>query len=299
MVTGPVSARLDDGRRLHLQHGPMDLVLEVTASPAVAERAEAAAWQRFVEVLDELVPQLAVLRTAVAPDVVVEGSIARRMVDAAGAFGDVFVTPMAAVAGSVAQEVCETIAAVGGVHRAYVNNGGDIAFHLADGESLSVGLVGAVDAAGPDATTTITAASGIRGVATSGWGGRSFSLGIADAVTVLATTAALADVAATLVANAVDLPGHPGVERLPADVLDPDSDLGGRLVTVDVGPLAPFEVALALDRGQAEADRLLAANPDLRGVVIALAGSRRVIGSTSLARWPDPAPREDAAHVAR
>jgi ApbE superfamily uncharacterized protein (UPF0280 family) len=32
-------------------------------------------------------------------------------------------------------------------------------------------------------------------------------------VTVLARDAATADAAATLIANAVDLPGHPGVER--------------------------------------------------------------------------------------
>ena len=78
----------------------------------------------------------------------------------------------------------------------------------------------------------------MRGVATSGWRGRSFSLGIADAVTVFAGTAAVADAAATLIANAVDLPGHPAFARAPARRCDPQSDLGERLVTVDVGPLA-------------------------------------------------------------
>ena len=52
----------------------------------------------------------------------------------------------------------------------------------------------------------------MRGIATSGWRGRSFSLGIADAVTVLAATAAEADAAATVIANAVDLPGHPAID---------------------------------------------------------------------------------------
>ena len=73
------------------------------------------------------------------------------------------------------------------------------------------------------------------GVATSGRHGRSFSLGIADAVTVLARTASQADAAATIIANAVDLPGHPAVRRMPANELQPDSDLGARPVTRDVG----------------------------------------------------------------
>ena len=68
----------------------------------------------------------------------------------------------------------------------------------------------------------------MRGVATSGWRGRSFSLGIADAVTVLAATAAAADAAATIIANAVDLPGHPAIARRPASELEDDSDLGDR-----------------------------------------------------------------------
>ena len=68
-----------------------------------------------------------------------------------------------------------------------------------------------------------------RGIATSGRHGRSFSLGIADAVTVLARTASQADAAATIIANAVDLPGHPAIVRCRRDELQPDSDLGARL----------------------------------------------------------------------
>ncbi len=94
----------------------------------------------------------------------------------------------------------------------------------------------------------------MRGVATSGWRGRSFSLGVADAVTVLAASAALADAAATLIANAVDIPGHPAIRRTPACDLDPQSDLGERRVTVAVGPLTPDEIDRALALGAAEAE---------------------------------------------
>jgi hypothetical protein len=102
----------------------------------------------------------------------------------------------------------------------------------------------------------VGAADPVRGVATSGRGGRSLSLGIADSVTVLARTAAAADAAATLVANAVDLPDHPGIERVPARELDPDSDLGARLVVVGCGPLSPVEAEAALERGKIEARRM-------------------------------------------
>ena len=93
--------------------------------------------------------------------------------------------------------------------RAYVNNGGDIALHLADGEQFTVGLMDRPDRHGLMRTMIIDADDPARGIATSGRHGRSFSLGIADAVTVLARTASQADAAATIIANAVDLPAIP------------------------------------------------------------------------------------------
>ncbi len=89
---------------------------------------------------------------------------------------------------------------------------------------------------------------------------------VADAATVLARTGAEADAAATLIANAVDLPGHAAIERLPACELAPDSDLGGRLVTTGVGPLAAAEIAAALDRGLRVAEDFRA-----RGLIAAAA----------------------------
>jgi ApbE superfamily uncharacterized protein (UPF0280 family) len=101
----------------------------------------------------------------------------------------------------------------------------------------------------------VSADQAVRGIATSGWRGRSFSLGIADAVTVLADTAAMADAAATIIANAVDLPGHAAIERRPARDLAPDNDLGDRPVTVAVGALSEAEKARALERGCRAAER--------------------------------------------
>ncbi|TIX03540.1 MAG: UPF0280 family protein, partial [Mesorhizobium sp.] len=104
--------------------------------------------------------------------------------------------------------------------RAYVNNGGDSALHLGSGQSMTLAIAGTGH--GLADRIAIHAEDGVRGVATSGWRGRSFSLGIADAVTVLARTGAEADAAATLIANAVDLPGHRAIERVHARDIVPD-----------------------------------------------------------------------------
>ena len=64
----------------------------------------------------------------------------------------------------------------------------------------------------------------------------------------MAKTAAQADAAATIIANAVDLPNHPAVVRCPANEVQPDSDLGARLVTRDVGFLTSSEIRSRLKR---------------------------------------------------
>jgi ApbE superfamily uncharacterized protein (UPF0280 family) len=127
---------------------------------------------------------------------------------------------------------------------------------------------------------TIRAADPVRGIATSGWRGRSFSLGIADAVTVLACTAAMADAAATMIANAVDL-DHPGILRRPARDLQCDSDLGPRLVTCAVPPLSPPDRALALDRGLAAAEACRARGL-IEGAALFLQGDARATGMPAL-----------------
>lgn len=267
---------LPDGVRLHLHHGPIDLIL--WADDAARAGAYARATRRFATVLKELVAELPDLRRADPPPL--RGGVARRMQAATAPFLPEFVTPMAAVAGAVADEVLSVMAADPGLRKAYVNNGGDIALHLAPGERLTAAMAGgrvAVEAAAP-----------WRGIATSGWRGRSHSLGIADAVTVLAGTAAAADAAATLIANAVDLPGHPAVRRRPACELAPDSDLGHRLVTVGVGVLTPAETAAALDRGAAAAADYLA-----RGLIgaafLMLDGQTRSLGAGADHLLPEPA----------
>lgn len=264
----PLARLLPDGR-LHLQHGPIDLVVEATAMdasqldrphdasiPSTVARAYRAAARRFETVLPDLCRELSALRGPTCAGRL-RGTVARRMEAATLPYAaETFVTPMAAVAGAVAEAVLAALLDAGEFRRASVNNGGDIALHLGPDESVRIGLVDRPEAPSLFATTTIGAGDGIRGIATSGWRGRSLSRGIADAVTILAGTAAEADAAATIVANAVDLPGHPAVVRLPARDVQSDSDLGHRLVTRAVGPLGPDEIDEALRAGLAKADDL-------------------------------------------
>jgi ApbE superfamily uncharacterized protein (UPF0280 family) len=238
---------LPDGR-LHLHHGPIDCIVRAWGTAAEVGSAYAQVSAAFPHVLPDLCAELAVLRRPAGPDV--SGAVARRMRAATLPFAtDHFITPMAAVAGSVADHLLAALCQGRRLEKAFVNDGGDIAFHLAPGAALRCGLVTDAAAAMPDGLFALTHDLPVRGLATSGAGGRSFSLGIADSVTVLARSAAAADAAATLIANAVDLPGHPAIRRVPACALDPDSELGGRLVTREVGGLEDEEIARALAGG--------------------------------------------------
>lgn len=257
----PSARTLPDGRRLLLQQGPIDLVIEAVGEQSAVKAAHKAAILRFDGLLAELCDELKLLRTAVSRTSPLPlGPVARRMHAAVSPFAtSSFITPMAAVAGSVAQEILGVMCQAAPLTRAYVNNGGDIALYLAPGEQFRIGLVKRPDQSEFFATATIRPEDGVAGIATSGYPGRSFSLGIAEAVTVLAPTAAMADAAATVIANAIDLPGHLAIERLPASSIQSDSDLGERLVTRKVGSLAVGEIETALAAGLAEAERLRAA----------------------------------------
>ncbi len=246
----PHSQELGDGR-LHLQHGPIDVVLKAWGCETEVAAARHAATRRFASILTELVGELDELRLDMARRPRVTTPVAMRMTEACAAFPDFFVTPMAAVSGAVADELIAVMTGAARLDKAFVNDGGDVAIYLDEGQSLSIGVVGDFTRfAVPQmhASLELVAGQPVRGIATSGAQGRSFSLGISDSITVLAQNAALADAAATLIANAVDME-HPQIVRRPACDLDPDSDLEGRLVTGLVPPLTAGQIAGALGQG--------------------------------------------------
>jgi hypothetical protein len=312
-MSGPVGRRFDDGR-LHFQHGPIDLVITLDGPTEVVDIAARRGWERFQTILGELASELTLLRQPLTPhgeafrqrrslvpcdtgEVVpsdalrgiaarctsgrgeneLKGDVARAMVRACQPFADRFITPMAAVAGAVADAILASMRPMPPLRRALINNGGDIAFYLAEGERVTIGLAARPEDLDIAGTITLSSSDPTRGVATSGWRGRSQSLGIADAVTVLAANAAAADAAATIIANAVHI-DHPAIARRPAHEVKDDSDLGDLPVTVAVGRLPDEAVMQALRGGEAEAMRHLQAGL-IHGAVLLLQGQIRVIGT--------------------
>ena len=308
-----VRRRLASGR-WHFQHGPIDCLIDAEGEAGVAVACIEQAWSRFRGVLDELVDERPLLRadlaSAGAGAIAPRGAVARRMVAACRphACEGRFITAMAAVAGSVAEELI-TFFDRPGIARAAVNNGGDIALHLRGDATYAIGVVADADRtalahrclpersegfrpAGAPGRFTLCASSPVRGIATSGWRGRSFSLGIADAVTTLASTASAADAAATVIGNAVDVDAA-GIVRRPASEVRDDSDLGERLVTVDVAALSARDVEAALDAGARQAAREIASGR-IVAAILQLQGRVRVCGtiavSTSPSSLPEPVP---------
>ena len=280
-MNGPEISWLPDKHRLHFNHGPIDLIVEAFGETGEVRAAYQQAAERFQTILDELVEELAELRRpASSRPRDFDRPTARRMEAAVAPLAGQFITPMAAVAGSVADEMMAAMVAGRSIERAYVNNGGDIALHIARGHKVSVAI--ANTGHGLADRLTIHWQDAVRGIATSGWRGRSFSLGIADAVTVLAANGAAADAAATLIANAVDLPGHAAIDRQPARNLVPDSDLGDRLVTRNVGLLAVADVEAALEAGFSVAETLRRQG-SIQSAALYLGGRTRISGTHELA----------------
>jgi uncharacterized protein len=274
-----------------MNDGPIDLIVEAFGDSVEIQKAYLAATARFSSVLDELCGELSFLRGRATPESMIpRGSIARRMLAAVLPFtARGFITPMAAVAGAVAEEILEGMTSAAELVRAYVNDGGDIAIHLSAGQHFSVGMVDDPTWQ-PSATdfpllgrVQIGHAHQARGIATSGRHGRSFSLGIADAVTVLAPRAAMADAAATVIANAVDLPGNCAITRVPAREIAPDSDLGDIPVTRSVPSLVPTEIVEALERGSQVARELLR-DGLICAAALHLQGETQVVGRVAQAK---------------
>jgi ApbE superfamily uncharacterized protein (UPF0280 family) len=291
---GAFAGRLESGS-LFLQHGPINLVINIDGTPQAVIDAEAQLFLSFPRWLGELVDELPRLRAREQAGMPLpNGIIARAMTTAVIPFSDRFVTPMAAVAGAVSDAAVSLISRVPQVRRAIVNNGGDIALWLSPGERARVGVITSDNGMTIEAALDISHDSAIRGVATSGWRGRSMSFGIADAVTVVASTAAMADAAATVIASATNIT-DPAVIRQPANELEEDSELGKRLVTVDVGHLTASACQRALNEGLVAARRAIGTGI-IAGVALSVQGRWATAGQplNKLQRLSIPARNGDA-----
>jgi len=155
-------------------------------------------------------------------------------------------TPMAAVAGSIADGVADFLFQKG-VSKVIVDNGGDIAVRLSQGETARAGVRSDVASAEITHVIMLDARCPSWGISTSGLGGRSFTRGIASAATVVAHSSARADAAATDIANACFFQDT-GIVQVPAGQLDPLTDIPDILVTVLVNQLKPDTIDRSLKR---------------------------------------------------
>ena len=193
--------------------------------------------------------------------------LALRMLESVRRVGDHDLTPMAAVAGTIADAVADWVFDRGAT-RAVVENGGDIAVRLGGGESVTVGVRPSVTGGRLSHCLHLDARRSSWGIATSGLGGRSLTRGIASAVTAVAADASLADAAATAVANACFVRDG-GIYQLPAEQIDPATDLGATPVTVGVGVLPTPVRAAAVQNALERAERLTGRNV-IVGALVAL-----------------------------
>ncbi len=251
-----------------IEVGPATIVLAGekggSTFPFARREVEAYVWQ----VLEEIREALPVLRQKAHRIKKIEylPEPARRMISAVKAVDASTLTPMAAVAGTVADLVKEHLSSLREIDLLSVNNGGDISIGNRSGRPMSIGI-GDIGSGAPTPYVLKVEGPGSFGVATSGFGGRSFTLGLADTVSVVADSAALADAAATLIANRTSAEAT-GVVRRKARELDPLTDIPDELVTVARGCLDTEAVITAVTNGYEEAARLKSAGVIREAVVI-------------------------------
>lgn len=244
--------------QVFLDYGPMQVMLRASANgrAMTGELQEAAGYA--INILQELAEVLYLakdVRTLTHPGLAELPLPLRLMVEAVLAAGDPTLTPMAAVAGTFSDLIADRLAAQGAA-KVLINNGGDIAIRLFGEEKTKVGLTPSITAPSFTHLIHLEAKAGIGGIATSGFGGRSLTKGIASAVTVLADTSRAADACATLIANHC-YAEDPGIIRWPAEKLDPNTDIAGHLVTVRIEELKPETKIQALSNGLTKARELI------------------------------------------
>jgi ApbE superfamily uncharacterized protein (UPF0280 family) len=265
-----------------LDYGPMRMFISVSENgkPLIQLAEEGALFA--MKVLEDLAKFISVIKKKSQvleieedfPDVI------RRMIEATKKMKEPDLTPLAAVAGTASDMVADFIFSRGGT-KIIVDNGGDIAIRLREGEVARVGVKTEIDAKQPTYLISIDSTMGIGGVATSGLGGRSFTKGIASAATVLSQTAAFSDAAATVIGNFTNVE-DPSIVRSLAEKIYPDTDIAGEWVTIKVGKLSQEKIDEALNNGLSKAHSVYQRGL-ITGALIALQG--RVVWTKSLGPW--------------
>jgi len=262
-----------------VDYGPMHMFISAfeNKKPLIKLAEEGAHFA--MKVLEDLAKFLSVIKKKSQvleieedfPDVI------RRMIEATKKMEEPDLTPLAAVAGTTADVVADFMFSRGGT-KIIVDNGGDIAIRLREGEVARVGIKTEIDAKQPTYLISIDSTMGIGGVATSGLGGRSFTKGIASAATVISESASFSDAAATVIGNFTNAE-DPNIVRFLAEKIYLDTDIAGEWVTVKAGKLSEEKIEEALNNGLSKAysvyQRVL-----IKGALIAVQG--RAVWTDSL-----------------
>jgi ApbE superfamily uncharacterized protein (UPF0280 family) len=244
-----------DGEAVLVECGPMRLVIRAWNKDQSQITLARQAAEKSISYLERIARCRPLLSRPI-PEIedLPEDELALGMITSTRAIGDEDLTPMAAVAGTIADAVADWLFERG-TTRVIVDNGGDIAIRLARGETVNVGIRPQVTSPQISHVMRLEGSPSTWGVTTSGVGGRSFTRGIASAVTVLAVDASAADAAATAVANACFVEDK-GIIQMPAEKMDPNSDLAGINVTTAAGSLSCENISIALDSARQKAEYL-------------------------------------------
>ncbi len=265
-----------------VDYGPMRMFIIVMekGKPIISLAKEGA--HLAIQILEDLAEFFPVIKMR-SQELKIEEAfpdVVRRMIEATKKMGEPDLTPLAAVAGTTSDRVADFIFGRGGT-KIIVDNGGDIAIRLKEGEVARIGVKTDIQARDPDYLITVDSTTGIGGVATSGLGGRSFTKGIASAATVLAENASLADAAATVVGNFTNV-DDPNISRTLAERIYPDTDIAGEWVTTEVGELSREKIEKALNRGLSKA-RSIYERGLIKGALISVKG--KVAWTESSGSW--------------
>ena len=267
---------------VYIDHGPITMTLEARRNGCAFTEAAVAGAERVLEVFGESAVYLEYLRRPVEKiSSLPDGTplAVRKMTESVMMLEEGDFTPLAAVAGTTADFAVEAMAAHGADY-ALANNGGDIAWHISRGQStprdfLKVGLISDINGGRATHSLKINSFGEIRGLATSGLGGRSLTRGIASAVTALAPDSSRADAAATAIANACYC-NDPAIEQCLAEELDYGTDIRGLTVTKSVGCLRSGSAELALEAGCRRAETLIGKGM-IFGAVLFVAGAMQIV----------------------
>lgn len=263
-------------QRVFLNYGPIQMLLDISSNglkqPEIAFNVANRVLSQFDDMLDYIEEAKMLSFNSKIPDCYPE--VLKKMMLAVRLLGDESYTPLAAVAGAFSEYALED-ALEQGAGRVIINNGGDIALRDVEGNPIIVGIPLTDDPNGRRLEISITDNMDIRGICTSGLGGRSFTKGIADKAVAMAHTASVADVCATYIGNQTNVDDK-AIIRAYAEEIDSGTDLRGHLVTLKVGKITKESLLRALLNGY-EATEALYNSEIIKGGVVVVGENIMVI----------------------